>query len=244
MVPHIRRKEYDGWTGFSPYLNKQWEDSGATADLIVGHFHPVGAGIDPVPGSEEEMFAGSTRFVNISMFGRRHVFCGHIHKPQEFKKVHIPGSIVRFDMGEREDEKRFLIYNSEDKSVESIPLHCQEMVRITLDLTSADVLEISPDDLKEHKGKLVDVELVVNDASRSLVSTRYIREVFQKAGIQLWGVHTKDIQEKQEIDKRRSKMNPVSVFKRITTQVIKDKEKRKRVGKRGLKVLEEAKDDS
>ncbi|KKM21779.1 hypothetical protein LCGC14_1632030, partial [marine sediment metagenome] len=62
------------------------------------------------------MFSGSTRFVDTSVFGGVPIFCAHVHKGQELPHyTYIPGSIVRFNFGERKEKKRFLIYDVGNK---------------------------------------------------------------------------------------------------------------------------------
>jgi DNA repair exonuclease SbcCD nuclease subunit len=54
------------------------------------------------------------------------VLLGHYHKPQEIIKdgVHLyyVGSLIQLDWGEREDEKRFLVVDTDTLQVDSIPI--------------------------------------------------------------------------------------------------------------------------
>lgn len=53
------------------------------------------------------------------------VLLGHYHKPQEIIrddiKLYYSGSLIELDWGERDEEKRFLLVDTENDTVESIP---------------------------------------------------------------------------------------------------------------------------
>ncbi len=55
----------------------------------------------------------------------QYVLLGHYHKPQEIIKngisVYYSGSITQNDWGEKEEEKRFLIVDTENDTIESVP---------------------------------------------------------------------------------------------------------------------------
>jgi DNA repair exonuclease SbcCD nuclease subunit len=55
----------------------------------------------------------------------RYVLLGHYHKPQEIIKddieVYYTGSITQNDWGEKEEEKRFLVVDTDTNSIQSIP---------------------------------------------------------------------------------------------------------------------------
>ena len=55
----------------------------------------------------------------------RFVFLGHYHKPQEIStkncKVFYTGSIIELDWGERNDEKRFLVLDTDNDKIYSFP---------------------------------------------------------------------------------------------------------------------------
>jgi DNA repair exonuclease SbcCD nuclease subunit len=51
----------------------------------------------------------------------KHCFLGHYHTPQSVGNVTYVGSPIQLDWGEKNEEKRFLIINSETGDVESIP---------------------------------------------------------------------------------------------------------------------------
>jgi len=67
------------------------------------------------------------------------VLLGHYHKPQEIitkdLRLYYVGSLIQLDWGEKGDEKRFLIINSDTLDVQSIPL-TQYKKHIEFELTS------------------------------------------------------------------------------------------------------------
>jgi len=77
------------------------------------------------------------------------VLLGHYHKPQEIIKENIRlyyvGSLIQLDWGEKDDEKRFLVVDSESLEAESIPLtNYRKHIEIKLDSKNKDqVLEIA-----------------------------------------------------------------------------------------------------
>ena len=54
------------------------------------------------------------------------VLLGHYHKPQEIVQdnfsLYYVGSLIQLDWGEKDDEKRFLVVDSDTLSVSSIPI--------------------------------------------------------------------------------------------------------------------------
>lgn len=67
------------------------------------------------------------------------VLLGHYHKPQEIIRtdisVYYVGSLIQLDWGEKGDEKRFLIIDSDTLNVQSIPL-TQYKKHIEIELTA------------------------------------------------------------------------------------------------------------
>ena len=71
------------------------------------------------------------------------VLLGHYHKPQEIIRadiaVYYAGSLIQLDWGEKGDEKRFLVVDSDDLSVQSIPLtQYKKHIEIELKITDLD----------------------------------------------------------------------------------------------------------
>ena len=48
------------------------------------------------------------------------VFCGHYHKPQDIENFHYAGSLIPLTRAEFDEEKRFILFNSETFETESV----------------------------------------------------------------------------------------------------------------------------
>jgi DNA repair exonuclease SbcCD nuclease subunit len=91
------------------------------ADILISHF-----------GLNEGMLnSGISIRSNISIKDLqehyKHVFLGHYHKPQEYigSDIHVYyiGSIIQLDWGEKDDIKRFIVYDTKHMKVSSIPIN-------------------------------------------------------------------------------------------------------------------------
>jgi len=90
-----------------------------SADILVSHFGlnegKLNSGISIVSEIGIKDLAGKYKLVLL----------GHYHKPQELEfdnpKVFYVGSPIQLDWGEKGDEKRFLIVETETLNVESVP---------------------------------------------------------------------------------------------------------------------------
>ena len=97
------------------------------------------------------------------------VLLGHYHKPQEIIKngvtLYYVGSLIQLDWGEREDEKRFLVVDTDTLNVDSIPIteyrkHVQ--IEITADnkdeaIKAAQAAKASGDHVKVIMKETVDL---------------------------------------------------------------------------------------
>jgi len=86
-----------------------------TADYLVSHF-----------GLNESMLNSGISIVSdIGLKDLAHFkncFIGHYHSPQHVGNVWIPGSIIQLDWGEKGEEKRFLIIDTDNHIINSIPI--------------------------------------------------------------------------------------------------------------------------
>lgn len=92
------------------------------------------------------------------------VLLGHYHKPQEIQKnntrVLYTGSIIQMDFGERNDEKRFIVWNTENGLIESVPTEGYKKY-YALELTSNNVQDILNEAKKlEKEGHFVRVDML------------------------------------------------------------------------------------
>lgn len=140
-TPNVR------WIGFSETYHMEQEDilfvpysynlpqviKDHKAKILISHF-----------GLNEGMLNSGLSIVSdVSMkelIGRYNlVLLGHYHKPQEIIRpdmsLYYVGSLIQLDWGEKGDEKRFLVFDSDTMEVESIPI-TQYKKHIELELTA------------------------------------------------------------------------------------------------------------
>jgi DNA repair exonuclease SbcCD nuclease subunit len=91
------------------------------------------------------------------------IFLDHYHKPQEVENAIYVGSIIQEDWGERDDEKRFIVFDTETGNTESIPTTgYRKYFKLTLDKGNKDsVIEQAKKYLEEgHEVKISKIESV------------------------------------------------------------------------------------
>lgn len=238
FLPHEKREVFNHYDKYTDYVLDSIRDMKSTK--IIGHFQPMGS----VPGSEESMFAGSTRFLDISKFPSKTIFCSHVHRPQFMTpNCWIVGSPVRFDLGERNEEKRFVVYDTENEKVESIKLDCQKMKVINIDLTKKK-LSLPADKLKAYANYILGIKVKVQKDKRSSIETKAIVDKFELYGAKV--VSFKIDTEGSTSVKRTKKenMSPLSVFKRNVESGVKDETRIEAIMKLGKKELGETNDQS
>jgi len=241
LIPHIRRdlfKQYENYTEYVKDVISKYKK--ISKPIIVGHFQPINS----VPGSEQEMFAGSTRYIDCSIFKNALVICGHVHKPQEIGRVIIPGSPVRFTKSERNEIKRFVIYDTVTNKLESVELNCQKMSLIKVDFLNKNVVNFPREKISKYKDTLLYIDVVSSKKNRYRVNSREIISVFEDIGAKVVSFKVSTISEESRLKKsiRRKSMAPNNVFDRILAQVVKKEEERKRIGNIGKKIMGEVND--
>ena len=231
FIPHVNKSEFPkmSFTEYIRPLFKEYKDK-----IVIGHFQPTGF----VLGSEQEMFAGSSRIVNSDIFENKVVVCNHIHKPQSKGNIHNVGSPIRFYMDERKEEKRFIILNTVSGKIESIPLKCQSMHKINIDMVSKDVFDIPEDKIKKYKNSILGIEVNITKENRAKFSWNKLVDKFNQVGAYISS--RKMITEKSPVLKKSRKegFNYSQVFSSVLKKVIKEETKRKKVGSLGLKILD------
>jgi len=231
-IPHIKKE-------LLPDMNSSVKSALAESepDIVLGHFQPTGS----VAGSEEEMFAGSSRIIESALFNNGIVFSGHIHKPQILgKNIHIIGSPVRFNFGERREEKRFIIYDTLDSSIESIILDCQKMFRISIDLVTKDDFSLKNIGEK-YKNALLGIQIKTTKENKSKVNWQYITNQFEKK--QGGKIISKKLEIiKKDVLKKSNKedVSPKKVFQKICNKIVENGKTRERIIEMGLEIINEA----
>jgi len=239
LIPHVRRNEFKEYNLFTDFVKSKWKELLERKYLIViGHFEPKGA----VPGSEREMFAGSSRTIDTRIFNSSKVFCGHIHAPSMVTdNVCIIGSPVRFSLNECKETKRFVIYDTEKGVVESIALNCQKMRKVSIDFVTKDNVKFEEERLKQFKDVMVGISVKTSKANRARIISRDIISAFENVGAKILSYEVKTV--KQEIEKDTKKyttMTPVELFKRIAKKIAK-KGRMEVVLRAGKDILEDLK---
>lgn len=239
FAPHERRDNFKGHKSYTHYLldGGKWEK----ADLIVGHFQPKKS----VPGSEESMFAGSTRFVDTTKFDSKIMLVNHVHKPQVIDKhVYLVGSPVRFNMGERQETKQFAVYDTKDKAVQTIDLDCQKMSKISINLVKKDSYSFPEEKIKKYKGHMVGIYIETIKENRPRISQIDIKSIFEKIGAHIIQFKIKTINTDIEQEKTKERnMSPESVFKRMVEKNVESEVMKKNVLRIGTSVLDQLKEE-
>jgi DNA repair exonuclease SbcCD nuclease subunit len=90
------------------------------------------------------------------------VFLGHIHKPQTLgNKIHYIGSVDKTDISERDEVKRFFVYDLEmNTSLESIPIPNRSMYLLEVNLTKGDEF------VNTHNNAIVKVDVTYDLSTR------------------------------------------------------------------------------
>lgn len=99
---------------------------------IIGHFNIAGA----IVGNESIFISKKVSCIHNFSTNTKKVFCGHIHKSQNFNvgsvSVCYPGSIFCNDFAERNDQKNVIIFDTEIDKILSVPLNVVKFLQIEL----------------------------------------------------------------------------------------------------------------
>ena len=238
FIPHIKKEIYKDFENYTDYVKHEISKYKISKPIIIGHFQPTTS----VPGAEQEMFAGSTRYVDCSIFKNSLVICGHVHKPQDIGRVIIPGSPVRHSLAERKEIKRFVIYDTETQNLESIPLHCQQMALINIDLYSKNTFSLPVEKLKKYKDQLVYIRITTSKKNRYKISARDVMSKFEQVNAKVMDYEVRTMKENtEELEKSDGKtlsMMPNKIFIRNTNKMVENVESRKRIISLGKTILE------
>jgi len=95
-------------------MNEEIKNPPKGADFLIGHL-----GLNEGALNSGISIVSDIGLKDVSKY--KHCFLSHYHKPQTVGNVTYVGSPIQEDWGEREDEKRFIILDTETDNVESIP---------------------------------------------------------------------------------------------------------------------------
>jgi DNA repair exonuclease SbcCD nuclease subunit len=101
---------------------------------------------------------------------------GHYHSPQDFgndlTKVWYAGSLINKDWGDKNQIKRFLIYDTETCEVESIPINCgiPQFIELTINDESEKVEILKRAEIAKNSGHNVRIRNKTSDVVKEEVS--------------------------------------------------------------------------
>lgn len=99
---------------FVPWGNTMFEDiKNATAPYLVSHF-----GLNEAKLNSGISIISDIGLKDLTHF--KHCYLGHYHLPQEVGNVTYLGSIIQMDMGEKHEDKRFMVIDTDSGTHTSI----------------------------------------------------------------------------------------------------------------------------
>jgi len=118
------------------------------------------------------------------------VILGHYHLPQEMKSkktnIYYTGSPIQLDWGEKNEEKRFLIVDTDTLDVESVPtVGYKKYIEFKLDSENRESVIKEARDLRDkgHHVKIVTTEKLIQDDMENINITEDYEEDITNRGI-------------------------------------------------------------
>lgn len=116
-----------------------------------------------------------------------HVLLGHYHLPQKVKNVWYVGSPIQLNMGEANEEKRFLVVNTENEEIKSIPTEGYRKYHKFEIGKETDIEELKNRCLElKNKGDIISIRNRCKDSSFEIEGIKIIDDItidFQIRGI-------------------------------------------------------------
>jgi exonuclease SbcD len=184
-IPHIVPSKLKG-KSFDEFLiekvNKIISLNPNLKFVIVGHLSYKGC----VVGSEEVLLESAVNFFpEVPKKKINKVFLSHIHKFQLLKRgdleIIYPGSIVRCDFGERNEEKGFVVYDFEKNDWKFKKLNTVGYKQINIDLVNKNTVSLNEEKIKKSvSGKIVKLVINTSEENRRRFDLTEIKSVFSK----------------------------------------------------------------
>lgn len=154
---------------FVPWNAKTMVDTvrNGEAEYLISHF-----GLN-----EAQLNSGISIISDIGITDLKHYrtcLLGHYHAPQEIGNVIIPGSIIQLDWGEKHEEKRFLVVDTDKHTIESVPTQGY-IEHHALEMTTGnkeDVLELARQLKKD--GHYVKINRMTKDVDVTTLQNEFI----------------------------------------------------------------------
>ncbi len=151
--------------------------------ILISHF-----GLNEAQLSSGISIKTNIKINNLKKFDL--VLLGHYHRPQQLANVYYVGSPIQLNRGEADEEKRFLVVNSETLEVEShktmgyrkyfnIVLESKE----ELDEKINDIKELQKEGMITIKNKIKDLDLQELHISEDVRVINEVEEEYQLRGI-------------------------------------------------------------
>lgn len=252
FCPHIVKSKIglkfdeDNDKQMEQYLKKEIHSLVKPRTILLGHFQYKGA----VSGTEEMILEGGVNlFPQIDKKNILRIFLGHIHKRQMLKwngiEIAYPGSLVRCDFGEREEEKGFIIYDNKKDEWEFFDLDTIEYKQITIDLVTKSNIDLSDEEKikRVSKGKILKIVINVSEENRKKINIEEIESAFSKHGF-ISKIERNVIKNDKKKKERKFSLNPEVVFKNYITDTVEDEAKHKKLIDVGMKIIDEVRENA
>jgi len=207
--------------------------------IIMGHMQWKGV----VVGSEETLLEGGINiFPEVDKKNILRIFLGHIHKYQMLKwgKIEIvyPGSIVRCNFSERNEDKGFIVYDEDTDDWDFIELDTVKYKQIKINLVDKDVVDLNEEKIKKvAKDKIIKLVIEVAEHNRKRLNFEEIETAFN-----VWGHVTKrkiDIIRSKKKIQPPSRGEPCDILQNYVNANTEDIKQKETVLQLGQEILEE-----
>lgn len=250
FCPHIVKSkiglkfEEDNEKQMEGYLKDKIHSLVKPRTILLGHLQYKGA----VVGSEETLLEGGVNFFpQIDKKNILRIFLGHIHRFQMIKwngvEIVYPGSLVRCDFGEREEEKGFIIYDNKKDDWEFFKLDTIEYKQINIDLVSKDHIDLDDEKIKRvAKGKILKIVINVSEENRKKINIEEIESAFSKHGF-ISKIDRNVVSSDKKKKARKFSLNPEVVFREYIEDTVEDEGKKKKLIDLGMKIIDEVREN-
>lgn len=222
FFPHITKAHIDGtdYKSTQDYIDKKanriFKKIGeGQHQIVLSHLNVRGL----IPGSEENLLKKSEVWFPESYLGDEHkafigsvpplILQGHIHTRQRHQNMHVVGTQLFCDFGEKEKKKYFVEVDvpemlNEKLKVNYIRTNCLKFVELEFDFTGGKKVKMNPKKYaKKLKGAVVKLNVVV-DGYSAQQDWQKIRQDFQKVAHYVKPIVPKYIKERTTRNEKQS----------------------------------------
>ena len=216
-------------------LSRKLESEGAEKRILVGHYSISGS----VSSSGQSMESGSGEVVlplgELLNEGWDACLFGHIHKPQILSEkpfVAYSGCFQRINIGERDDDRGFFLYDTDTGKHKFVSLPAIKMQAFIEDVASKEDAERLLKDISDAKlqGKIVQVRYSISKKDIALVDRNEIIDILKKkrpiavAGV---GPHITEVARQRDVSLTESLDARTALSKWMENKEIDDDRKKK-----------------